>query len=363
MTPQRLPALDALRGWAIMAVFLVHTRLDAVLPPALGPLVTHGALGVGLFMVVSGFTVMYMWQNRANHHAPDSPAAFLFRRWMRVAPLYLLGLGVYQALAWATAGSWFPQATPTAIWGNLTLLNDWLPMAQNTGVPGGWSISAEVSFYLLFALVIPLLKRPVHMVGVFLAGTLVHGLCQHGALALFPETFKALPAGESDVFFRLWPPRQVPFFLMGATLAFALPLKPLRPYAKGLAWGGLITLGLIIAHPQHVVDESLAYALCFGALCIGLFHAPNRLLVNRVTTFLGRISYSLYIWHFLALALAKTLRDSLPPFFPTALTWGLFLAVAIPLAIAMATLSFTYIERPTQRWGKHILNKVKAKTP
>lgn len=89
--------VDALRGYAICAVLVVHTASAA--PPTDGPMMRileQGARGVQLFFVTSALTLLMSWQYRNDGYAP-----FIIRRIFRIAPLvwfatpgYLLFTGI-----------------------------------------------------------------------------------------------------------------------------------------------------------------------------------------------------------------------------------------------------------------------------
>src|ERR1035437_7696995 len=147
--PKRLRSLDALRGWAILGVIAVHST--ELIPPGssfLANLFDHVKKGVQLFFVVSAISLLFSLQSRwAMERNPVRN--FFLRRFFRIAPLF------YAAIVLSL---WFDGLTPRDAapdglhwwYVPLTFLfaNGWFPEAQNSVVPGGWSIAAETTFYL-----------------------------------------------------------------------------------------------------------------------------------------------------------------------------------------------------------------------
>src|SRR5262245_56404254 len=129
----RLPFLDSLRGYAILAVMCVHVEQVAPLSsPILHTYASHTNRGVDIFFIVSAISIAMAWHARADGYAP-----FLVRRLFRLLPALLLAAIGYAAIG-ATAPAWW-QAAMT-----LTFVNGFHPSANNSTVPGSWTLSAEM---------------------------------------------------------------------------------------------------------------------------------------------------------------------------------------------------------------------------
>lgn len=171
--PAHYGYINALRGWAVVGVILSHLR-GAV--PDLGPLVgnalTHGALGVQLFFVVSAYTLfLSLDQRMARDRRPFR--AFYLRRVFRIVPLYWCAAAFY--LWWyGVQGNHVSPAPYTAggVARAMVFLTAWDPLLMHGVVPGGWTINVEMNFYVLVPLLWLLTRSPGRAVG-FLASAVV----------------------------------------------------------------------------------------------------------------------------------------------------------------------------------------------
>src|SRR5947199_8521127 len=91
--PRHIPVFDALRGYAILAVLVVHTRiaLRQAIPAKLSMVLGFGEHGVQLFYLVSACTLFWSLANRTS--ADRAPIrAFFTRRLFRIAPMFYLAI-------------------------------------------------------------------------------------------------------------------------------------------------------------------------------------------------------------------------------------------------------------------------------
>lgn len=145
--PNRYAFIDALRGYAILAVIAFHvsynvTNLDA----NVRQFASAGAAGVQLFFVVSALTMMLSWQARA-----DGIRAFYVRRLFRIAPMFWLSIPVFLALRGFIPTQWSTNGTSWGdVFASILFINGWHPDSINNVVFGGWSIAVEMTFYLVF---------------------------------------------------------------------------------------------------------------------------------------------------------------------------------------------------------------------
>ncbi|HWV80394.1 MAG TPA: acyltransferase [Hyphomicrobiaceae bacterium] len=150
-TPKHHAYVDALRGWAIFAVLIVHTsqHVPGIEARAFW-IAEEGARGVQLFFVASALTLMLSWRSR-----DDGALPFYIRRFFRIAPMFWLAIVGYYLLRGADRGFWAPGGLT---WWHISLtaafLHGWHPATITSVVPGGWSIAVEMTFYAIFPLLI-----------------------------------------------------------------------------------------------------------------------------------------------------------------------------------------------------------------
>lgn len=153
---ERFEYIDALRGWAILGVIITHVGSLIGYSGFLKPLVFRAGFGVQLFFMVSAFTIFYTLDaaKREDHIYGN----FFIRRFLRIAPIYWLGIVMYTIVFGLDSRGWIPGPE---IWHypmHLFFVNLLHPETPSTVVPGGWSISCEMLFYLLC----PLLSRSIN---------------------------------------------------------------------------------------------------------------------------------------------------------------------------------------------------------
>lgn len=343
---QRLRFLDSLRGLAAVYVVLFHTALVPAPPPVVPdfvrPLVLFGHTGVYLFFVISGFSLSL---TMPRHTASKSPlASYVLSRIFRIAPLFyfLLAASIWRDWAQFRTG----QSIPNIIL-NASFLFNFVPRHQEGIVWASWTIGVEMVYYAIFPLVFCLsVMRKIVLVGALF-----------GAFWAMGKISAAAPILQySCVGF-------LPIFLLGeiAFAAFALlkdaPLA--RRYGEALLAGGTLLLAIcifVVRREDQILWRSLV-SIGYACLLVGLGLVPLKFIINSVTGFLGKISYSTYLCHapiVYTLAPAYSLVSSLLP-----RDLGYLACVILTLAVVapVAYLSFILIEQPGISLGSKILNR------
>lgn len=361
MEQEKLAFVDALRGFAVLAVILSHTPL----PESMARLNFIGAYGVQLFFVVSAFTLFLSMRNRSG--TEKNPVTnFFIRRFFRIAPAFYAAAAFY---LWKDGIAASPQAPEgIKLWHVLTTLSfthGWHPESINLVVPGGWSIAVEMTFYLFVPLAYALVTS-VERAALLSFGLLVIGVVANRLLA--PYATAAYPPGESALatyFLQLWFVSQACVFPLGFLL-FQLVVDRQRvasvgqPAAIALV---AITVYLCVAFSSGgyaLIPAHYMFGAAFVIFGLALAAHPFRLLVNAVTRHVGKVSFSVYLLHFWAISLVKS---ALGPAFSNAdpRIWGVVCYVATTvLAVLAATLSFHFLERPGQALGSRLIRKLEA---
>ncbi len=359
MTPEirRFSFIDALRGYAILGVIVVHVaQYVPKLEWPLSVIAIEGARGVQLFFIASALTLMLSWHSRS-----DGVAAFYIRRLFRIAPMFWLAIPLFSLLD--GLGVVWPHILATALF-----VHCFYPATINSIVPGGWTIGVEMTFYAMF----PLLAwwiRSWQVAALALAASII------GAALLYPITIGAFAALAPDqsyeqlkAFSFSWFPTQLPAFLMGI-LIFHLLRTAHRPLPRAVADVGA-TLAILAAVALPLATSStkvlfVAYLLDLGLLALCLGKGGGRLLVNAPIRYLGTISYSAYFGHFVMLRIVD--RLNLGPYShqydaPGWLQFLLLLTAVAALTIFFATLTYRFIEMPMIRLGRNLAAK-SAGTP
>lgn len=358
----RYAYIDALRGYAILGVISVHTS-GAV--PHLGgrlrDLATSGQYGVHLFFVVSALTLVMSWHARS-----DGTYRFYIRRLFRIAPMFWLAIPFYIMIngglhptIWAPSGiSWW-DITATALF-----LHGWHPESINSVVPGGWSIAIEMTFYAILPILVFALRSWLRVGGALvlsiLLAQLLHPFIERVLSLMMPDE----PEHLILLFAYFWFFNQLPVFVIGFAVFFSLRDFNLPQAAL---WAGLVlSLTLIILMPflQIPGPAHIIYALCFGTLTFCLGRGTGGWLVNRLVCYLGKISYSAYLWHFavvLILSWAWSLAGPWKAAFGlddpdnAPLLFIMMLVVVTGITAGLSTISYNFVEQPMIAAGADIV--------
>lgn len=377
-------ALTGLRGVAACLVLLYHyaalnpgVRLDQAVP-LVGAVLQFpfglGFAGVDVFFVLSGFLLTLPFARSAlgAAAAPDLPRYFR-RRVLRVFPAYYAQLFLILAVgAWFL--SWKPQTAATLAAHLVMFFNIGAhPVQPMVGV--WWTLPVEFGFYLLLPLLAPLLK-PTRWIPALLLLILLSVLYRAWAAAHFGA------AGQDRVFLAASQlPGSLAEFLLGASAALLAQYSALRPGFRPSAWlldaafaVGLLLPALWLWH--GVLAAGAAYweghwTMLVSPIAIGLplslavlsvywgSRLGRLLLANRAVYFLGLVSYSLYLWHFVVMQQLQQAWGGAWGDLPHAARFPL----AVLAALAAATASYYLAERPFYRlrtWGQLMRGRSQA---
>ncbi|UYZ60443.1 acyltransferase family protein [Hymenobacter latericus] len=357
--------LTGLRAVAALLVYLHHynpglTLLGSEWLYALG---RELHVGVTVFFTLSGFLITTRYYGRVQP-TRRFVAEYLAKRFARIYPLYfLLTTALYATLVWQRG---FAGGLLHEYWLNISFLRGFSYRYFGTGLPQGWSLTVEESFYGFALVLLPALQggRRTRLKTLLLC-CLGLPLLGVGLVVLSRQTgwpyFENLPFVASYTFLgRFFE------FLAGCVLALWLrPAAPLRatPWLTylGVALCGLGVAGLMLvthryrlsygtAHPLGVLVNNVFLPLAICATIAGLLTERSglaRLLGSRVFGVLGKSSYALYLVH-------MGFTHSLLAFFDEQ-TWPGYLgnfALLLLLSIGL----YYLVEQPANRFIRSLIS-------
>jgi peptidoglycan/LPS O-acetylase OafA/YrhL len=319
---RHIPALDGLRGVAVIAVVIYHLWPD---------LLPGGWLGVGLFFTLSGFLVIGLLADDLADGGVDY-GRFYRRRVRRLLPAALLTILVVVVWAATTDETIRDSVTRDGFWAVLNLAN-WNQMADAGGYaaifeqsarPLGhmWSLAIEEQFYLTIPLLIGLTRRPAAVIG--------------GGLAV-AAVAHVVWWGTSDAY--LATPVRIAEILAGGALAIAIRRRP-SVARIGIVWPLALVVGAIaiatVGESEAIVTRgfpaliSLAWVALIAA-CL----APGplaRAMADPLLRWVGLRSYAIYLIHWPLIELTD---------------WNGPLVIAVTLLLA--EVSYRIVEDPIRR--------------
>lgn len=359
-----LPNLTGVRGLAAAWVLALHAwqfaggpALTQTLPGLhldFTPLFQCGYFGVDLFFVLSGF-LLSMPFHRAALERTQRPSLkqFWIHRCRRVLPAYWLQLAILATIFFCL-GQTDPIA-PRILAAHMLLVQNIAPWPVPLLNPVYWSMPVEWDFYIVLPLLAALVARCRWLLALILASVFAIAF---RVLCYWSLTDASLGSviGFGDV--QQLPARLDQFFIgiCAAWIAVRTPLAPRAAAACMIAGAvGIVAMAYIAApRDDFLVRIDVPYlffhhtltAIAFGLFTLGATGATRigtLLLANRPLTFLGLISYSLYLWHYPLLAAAQASGWMSGVRFAPWLVVGLLM---VPLILLVAWLSWRYVEQP-----------------
>lgn len=333
------PEIDGLRAVAVISVIINHFNKD---------LLPSGYLGVDIFFVISGYVITGSLHNTSDKTFADLFLGFYLRRIKRLVPALILCVLITSLLIClfdSTPGVSLETGI-ASLFGvsNLYLLsqatNYFGVSAQLNVFTHTWSLGVEEQFYVLFPFIVWLTgfarqrrRGPGNL-------CLAIGLL---ALFSFIVFVRRSNVHNPAAFFLL----QTRFWELSAGCLTFVGLNSARHFVLPLLMRvrSLVVMVGLIAALFIPVEFSV-----YGTICVVLLTAllvasirpqtaAYKILVHSTAVYIGRISYSLYLWHWSVVSISRwTVGIHL---------WSVPLQLALMLLLADA--SFRYVERPMRR--------------
>ncbi|MFI3187327.1 MAG: acyltransferase [Methylococcaceae bacterium] len=341
VAPARIDYIDVWRFVAVVLVIqshvLVYSGLKvSVLKPYLNQLDRLGELGVLIFFVISGFVICSGLVAEKNRTGVICLPAFYVRRFYRIIPplwLYLCSLLLLAAVD-------VIEISPLQVLTSATFLCN-MPFPEGCSWFAGhtWSLAYEEQFYLVFPLLIlfaPLIINNSSRFGILIG-------CLGIGSALLSQAGHPF-VGEYLMYFI--------FLLTGCCCALLSDDIMSRIRQMPItAWLGCVVLLFICIAYLPVGIEKTVKVICYPVLILLMvLGTPTQLKAiaiifkNRQLVYLGKISYTVYLWQELVTG--------------NYVGWLTFVYIAGVFVFAM--ISYRYVELPLQRKATLMSNDLKA---
>jgi peptidoglycan/LPS O-acetylase OafA/YrhL len=334
---KKIPGLDGIRGIAALSVVGMHDQ-ELAHHDWFGKFYP-GRFAVQIFFVISGLLITWLLLQEEQRDGKVNRTTFYWRRAFRLFP----------ALAVLLVWQYFtriPETTKGGLVATAFYFANYYSMVDGgaalVGLGQTWSLSVEEHFYLIWPQVFIFVRNKRNMLRgcvlvailqiVWRLGLGLHGDYRYAALATETASCAALVGCALALI--LWRcPGRIPRFIF---LPFLAPLS----------------IAVILALGQLPGDAQLWWGVPLGIpfIVILVLQAVTYewwILENPVALYLGRISYSVYLWGMVAIAMVQRLghdRFHLPVF---------------AVAILLGSISHFLIERPLQTFGRKWIAKPK----
>lgn len=397
----RLVGLEGLRGLAAIAILIVHVTSQ------LAPSMDHGMIargvalltqGLTLFFVLSGFLLFRPFVIRFLSGTPrPAVAPYFTRRLLRIFPAYLvvltlagLVLGVVNTRA-LHAGEGEAElraivghiTDPTTFLVDMTMMQTYIPAYLKTGLGVAWTLTVELTFYIILPFLCRLLLRgdggPRARVARAFGPVLALVLLGIGGRILLAALVAAQPGvdpytlewgdnGTAVVARSILLTAQLFAAGMAASIVVAIVetgmIAPAKITGIRIAAMGLALVALVVCVAGIERDNS--FAIAAAALIVFLSLPDSRGHVGRVAWSLdswpfrraGDVSYSVYLWHVPVIWLLQRGGLVLPSSLPGLL--GNLVIVGI-LTFLVAAVTYRFVEAPAMRYASVVAKRQGAK--
>ncbi len=348
-------SLTSFRWLTAFTVFLFHCKIHLGYNFGLkiiDKFLSNGAVFMTGFFVLSGYIMCFVYINK-DFRKKTEIYNFYIKRFARIYPVYLIATITYFIFITPeipySKGDWI-----RIIVNDLFLVQAFFPNMFQLGINGGtWSISVEAFFYLLFPLILVLFSKRSHILFIIaMAASLIITINvvteNYGSVSNNIKTFYSNPVMRVSEFMI-----GISFYLLQAKGK----LKNLPKFLKSSVFVFFLIFCLTCLKfsegPYSYMGLQYFITPLFGLLIFNFHNIKyGPIANNKVINYLGKISYSFYMWQFLAIELGRYLKEH----YDTN-SWLLMLS-ALSLNIILSSVSYHLIE---ERCRSILMKKIKIK--
>ncbi|HBJ9582422.1 TPA: acetyltransferase [Staphylococcus pseudintermedius] len=356
INPRYMPGLDGVRAVAVIAIIIYHLNPQWL---------SGGFLGVDTFFVISGYLITSLLLTEYHNTGKIELMSFWLRRVKRLIPAVLflvMGVIVLSLIFMPTEIQKVRADSNAAIF----YVSNWWYIMQNVDyfeqfavqpLKHLWSLAIEEQFYLVFPIVLLSLLsfiRRLKSIRIIFLILLVISMIAMMVLYVPNENVARVYFGTDT---------RIQTLLMGVLLAlvwppFQLKAKVNRQMRTMIDTAGVVGLAILFICFKFVSETNsiLYYGGFFLISTVTLLVIASsvhpsgyfaKFLGNKVFTFIGSRSYSLYLWHYPIIVLIhhQFVQGQIPP---------LVYVVEILLMVLMAEFSYKFIEQPFRKEGFNI---------
>lgn len=319
----QIAIINSLRGLAATAVCFYHficTTQNYIYDEVLLDTFHYGQRGVQLFFIISGI-VIPLSLIHSNYRLADFKP-FILKRFIRIEPPYLVA--VFIGIAYLILRNYIPGTVAVDLTPDLTEIllhiGYLIPFFEDTNWinPVFWTLAVEFQYYLALALFFPLLLQKKLAYRLVFYGAFIGGGFATLSYAFFPH----------------WSP----YFLVGIT--YALWLKQIISKTEFTILA--VVLAGVVYYLLGGVD--LGIAVC-SLLVIHYFSQFQ----TKITLFLGKISYSLYLIHTLT---GAAFINYLSHIYREPYQKLVVILLGFLISVGSAYIMYRYIEKPTHDYAR-----------
>lgn len=368
---QRFHSLETFRFFAFLKVYFLHVPIQGTFP-IFEFLKAGGGIGVAFFFVLSGFLITYLLAFEKKRTNKINVKQFLIRRSLRIWPLFFLMVIIAFLLPYdfkSIIGFHMIGGGYDLDWRySFTFLENYRMLWEDnwpktTPLSVFWSLCIEEHFYLFWVIIFAFI--PYKHILKFLTFSVV--------LSWIARYIEQLISGNqtiisNDLF------TNIDYFAVGGILAYYVVndyeklVSKIKSFNHLVKWSYVIFVILVVVFQKYVLPydsngifyifRSTIIAILFTLLIAIIIPNDSKIkFENKITAYLGKISYGLYVYHIIFIHVTFQLLIYLNIELDSGISIFLFILFTLGGSIGISALSFQYFEKRFLKYRETTSNK------
>jgi peptidoglycan/LPS O-acetylase OafA/YrhL len=354
-----LPGIHGLRGIAAISIVLYHLKhLSGIDLPAFFSFIGRDfGYSVHLFFIVSAFSLMYSTEPRIGKG--DWVYEYFIKRFFRIAPLFYFMI-FFELLRQFSSGKIVTGFNDIFL--NFIFAFGLVPFSGF--IWGGWSVGVEMIFYIVFPVLILLIRNHKTALVFLFAASLACYLIRnalHAQHLSAPElhrwdwSYFSFASNFYFFAFGLYAYQLVKIFEKSSVW-----LKIVIPLVVTVLIAGFWIWDLALKFYSSGRTDLTLWAGVFALFTVWQYHNPSRAVANKFLQFVGERSFSVYLLHPVCIVLSKRyiqeMYTLLTPYFSE---YAFFVCALLVLSMVLIVSEITYrlIEVPGIALGRHLIRR------
>lgn len=326
--------------------------------------VAYGQMGVQMFFIASAFTLCFSMDLRRSKNEPLYN--FYIRRYFRIAPGYYVGIAIFFLINilcnfFEVKNFWPSSTDPVNILVNVLFLNGLYPPANNSVVPGGWSIGTEMLFYLIFPVIFIIYRKlQNYRVMNYLIPVVILMISALIQYTFFKITNNpAFITNNSFVYFSIL--NQLPVFCVGISMYFLFRQGIFNNIKSQISLALFIVLSCLSGYLMILGNDffTLTFAITPFISAISFvflfIYLQNKRSANKTLEKIGTLSYSGYLLHLIFAYFLSGYLAEILDFIQSDILFVLLYIITVTLTFLSANLMYKYIEQKGIKIGKRVI--------
>lgn len=347
--------IDSLKGLSMIFIVLYH--LYAIekynIPESLKNIINQGPRGVQMFFIISALTLCMSLSRKMNEEK-HFWFTYLLRRFFRIAPVFYFVTILNYLFFHINPADYLPAKIPISsglILSSITFINGFSPNWIGTSVPGGWIITVTVMFYILLPFIFKKVNNLISTFKLLVLSLIIWNIVTFIILKYTSFNTNIIMQFYASAFIIT----QLPIFICGIGLFFIIRDNNIHKIKlnSNILLITSIVVYLALERAIYILPIHFLPSVALTGLIYSQHINPSRLIVNKFTAYIGKISYSIFLTHFIIILYINRLfyfKVSISPILDMLVHFVLLMGISV----LVSTIVHYFIEMPSINLGEKI---------